>query len=145
MSTAPDPFAPDKKEDVINMVDTAPDTKNEVSATIKAGAGFDAPWYVLRSDTPENLNKLLTDAINEEVVQNINKVAVKLQESWADYSGDAPKKPARQGQPQGSTQPPAGAPECPPGWEFRTGFTKKGKPYKGYFPPRGSNEKPIWL
>jgi len=31
------------------------------------------------------------------------------------------------------------------GWTLREGTGKNGKPWKGWFPPRGSTEKPVWV
>lgn len=140
------PFAP---EDTVNPTDsketktvttTNPDSQAKIVTTLKGGSGYNAPWVVIHSDTPEEaLNVLKNEDIRELLDQ-----AKKVGEYFGGASQAGPKN--ANSQPVASKQPPANAPECPEGWEFKSGISKRNnKPWKGYFPPRGSNEKPIFF
>ncbi|CRY79830.1 hypothetical protein SAMN05421776_11732 [Nocardia farcinica] len=122
------------------------DGEGKVVVTLKGGTGFDAPWIVIHADSP-------ADAA-AQIGQDLLDLMDKTHRAAAKFVELAPNKPAqggnqpapRQAAPAGATQAPPGSPECPPGWEFKTGFSQKTqKPWKGYFPPRGSTDKPIFF
>ncbi|GAB4588690.1 hypothetical protein [Nocardia sp. IFM 10818] len=119
------------------------DSDGKIVVTFKAGAGFDAPWIVIHADS-------IADAAAQ-----IGKELYKLMEDTAKaaehFKSLAPAKAGPAARPAPAAKPayqqaPANAPECPPGWEFKSGVNKtSGKAWKGYFPPRGSDEKPMFF
>ena len=122
-----------------------PAYEGKVVVTLKGGSGFDAPWIVIHAASVEDAHS--------QFDQKLADLMSKVHKAASHFSGSAPvnpnssAKPAQQGQPAGSKQPPANAPEAPgPGWEYKTGFAKaSGKPWQGWFPPRGSDEKPVFF
>lgn len=123
-----------------NMTDT---TTAKITSTYKGGTGFDAPWIVIHSDT-------LEDALEQAKNPVLKELMEATQAGGQHFAGMGKSAPAaggndRSGQPQASQTAPAGSPDCPPGWEYKSGISKAGKPYKGYFPPRGDESKPIFF
>lgn len=108
-----------------------------VTITLKGGAGFDAPWIVIHASG-------LEDAY-EQVSGDNAALLAKVMERTKAAAGHFTGKGAEAGVKPAPQQPPANAPECPPGWEFKSGVSKAGKPYKGFFPPRGDDSKPIFF
>lgn len=116
----------------------------EVVATMKAGTGFDAPWVVVHGpDAADVVAQLKADSMRE-LVEQTSAVSRAFAKEFAKGK-PASEAPASNGQSSASKQPPAGAPECPEGWTYREGISKAGKPYKGFFPPRGDDSKPIFF
>lgn len=109
----------------------------KIVVTLKGGGGYDAPWIVIHATSIQEADSLL----GAEMAALMEKV----KKAGAHFSGGTATAAPAQSSAPAHQQAPAGSPECPPGWEYKTGVTKAGKPYKAYFPPRGSNEKPIWL
>lgn len=59
-----DPFA-ETKDETKNVTETAENT-NEISVTLKGGAGYDAPWVVIRGSDASELTELLsTDELRD--------------------------------------------------------------------------------
>lgn len=119
---------------------TAPETQSKIVTTLKGGAGFDAPWIVVHSDT-------VAEAVNtlqgEEMKQLIE--AVKSTAAGFTTGGGAPAPKRPQGQPAAATQAPGGK-TPPPGYEFKSGVSKAGKPWKAFMPiDRNSGLQAIWL
>ena len=132
----------DPKENKNNMT-TSNDSQNNLTVTLKGGSGFDAPWIVIHAGTPQDA----IDVLNTDTMKHLTELTQKVAGKFAGM-GPAKAAPAQNsnGQPQGAQQAPAGAPDCPPGWTFRSGVSKaSGKPYKGFFPPRGDDSKPIFF
>jgi hypothetical protein len=163
-ATAPtnDQFATDTKE-------TAPVTETTTSVaaspnpfkigfTLKAAAGFDAEW----------LTPAVYGTTAEETAQRGKDLLLSMQEvglidmfaKAANYTRStyiAPQKAEPQGKPsfqngqvqyQGGGQgggEPARPDNVPAHFSFKSGTSKAGKAYKGWFPPRGSDEKPIFV
>lgn len=115
----------------------------KVTLTYKGGSGFDAPWIVLHENTIEDA---LASAQNP-ALKELMEVTQAGGQHFASQGKSAPAAGGggRSGQPQGSQEPPAGAPDCPPGWTFRSGTSKAGNAYQGFFPPRGDDSKPIFF
>ena len=149
---APKKAATKKAAPKVEVVDSgvvgAPD---RYTVTWKGGAGFADPWIVgrfrsidevIEETTGDNAVKL---AKAGERVQAFGKHFASLGGGSASSGGSS--RPAQQGQPRGSQEPPAGAPPAPgPDWEFRSGVGKSnGKPWKAWMPPRGSDEKPVFF
>lgn len=138
-----------------NMDNT--NTPDGVSLTYKGGAGFDAPWIVIRSETVAGALELANDPALKElmsVVQAGGQHFAGLAKPINTAGGRAP----RQGQPAGSTSVELsdadwakvegrfGSREIPNGWEVRSGVSKSnGRTWKGVMPPRGSEDKPLFL
>lgn len=142
-TTTPTPSIETSKEKPTLSTTTVSD-QSKLTLTFKGGAGFDAPWVVVYANTPEEAVALIRE-------QGFKELLKLTQEVGGAFTEMAPNKPAAAAQPSnsapaGAQQPPAGAPECPPGFVFKSGVSAKtGKPWKGYMPPRGSNEKPIFF
>jgi hypothetical protein len=152
---APPPEAPKKvpaKKPVVKPA-VSTDADGKVTMTLKGGSGFDAPWVVIHAaDIPDAYEQLSGDnaALLVEVMNKVAKASKYFNGLYlvgTDTNGNIQTSAGpRQGAPRQSQQPPAGAPECPPGWEFKSGVSKNtGKPWKGFFPPRGSDEKPLFF
>lgn len=123
-----------------NMTDT---TTAKITSTYKGGSGFDAPWIVIHSDTLEDALEQAKNPVLKELMEATQAGG----KHFASMGNSAPAAGgnARSGQPQGSQTPPAGAPDCPPGWSYKEGVSKAGKAYKGFFPPRGDESKPLFF
>ncbi|MFE7717539.1 hypothetical protein ACFU44_00685 [Nocardia rhizosphaerihabitans] len=125
--------------------------EGKVTATVKGGAGFDDPWLVYHGSSPAEVKAMLEEAAEIGLPQATQDAAETFRGmKKAGTAAAAPKRPAQASSAPASKpgyqQPPANAPECPEGWEFRSGFNEqKGKAWKGFFPPRGSQEKPIFF
>lgn len=117
--------------------------QSKLTLTLKGGAGFDAPWIVLHAESPSEALQIL----NDESLKTLMEVSQSAAKHFVSQNQIAPAAPAQaaNGQPAGSQQAPAGSPACPPGWTFKSGISKAGNPYKGYFPPRGDDSKPIFF
>ncbi len=116
--------------------------EGKITITLKGGAGFDAPWIVIHaSDIPDAYEQLTGDnaALLSELMGKVKSAAQHF--SGGSGGGSASAKSV----PQQAQEPPADAPDCPPGWQFRSGVSKAGKPYKGFFPPRGDESRPIFF
>lgn len=122
-------------KEATNMTEANSNAK--IVTTLKGGSGYDAPWVVIHTDTPAEALAILENDELRPLLDQAKKVG--------QYFSGGNSKPANNGKPAGASQPSANAPECPPGWTYREGVSKSGKHYKAYFPPQGSNDKPIWL
>lgn len=146
MSESIDPFA-DLETNTDSTAEEAPVTNDTVSnnakivTTLKAGNGYNAPWTVIHADTPEEALAVLNNPIMQELLDKTKEVG-----EYFGGKADAPASKPAGGKPAGASQPPADAPDCPPGWTFKSGFSQKtNKPWKAYFPPRGDDSKPIFF
>lgn len=115
----------------------------KVVLTLKGGSGFEAPWIVIHAMS-------LDDAYEQVSGDNASLLAKVMERTAAAAKHFGTFKPAPAGAATATVsrpqqQPPANAPDCPPGWEFKSGVSKAGKAYKGFFPPRGDESKPIFF
>jgi hypothetical protein len=155
---AADPFANVPVEDEQKSVGTAyidvkpninpEDWKNvpdreAVVVTLKGGSGYDAPWIVLRAGTVEEMNSVLNTELSA-LMERVSKAG-------QHFSGLAPQKSTSQSTPARREEPsdiPGShlAQKPGDGWEYKTAV-KNGKPWWGWFPPRGSDPsvKPKFL
>jgi len=136
-------------------VTNIPATEGKVVVTLKGGAGYDAPWVVIHAATIEEALAVFSgdsaDQLNE-----LLKRSQRAAEAYAEYNSkpraafvgltgtaSAPRAAA----PAEAQSAPAGSPPAPgPGWTFKSGVSKaNGKPWKGWMPPRGSDERPIFF
>lgn len=134
------------------------DHSAKLTATLKAGQGFDSPWIVLYADTPQDLVNLL-DAVHLTGLGT--KVATVAKGFQAEYAVSelgtqhvatettAPQAPAAVPSAPAQTVPNTALPHdgggatapagktCKHGpMTFRNGTSKKtGKPYSAYFCP----------
>ncbi len=127
-----------------------PEGGTRVGITLKGGAAFEAPWltpsYPSWAAAAEDLSDPDTQKNIVSVMANVAKINAAF---VAKVSGSAPARPVnntgsdvptRPGQ-----EPPAGAPPAPgPDWAYKTGI-KNDKTWQGWFPPRGSEAKPVWF
>lgn len=128
-----------KKENVMT------NTEGKLVSTIKAGAGYDAPWAVLHTDDHHEALEIMKSEYFDEYLQA-------LADKARTFAGMMPSKaPARsgsaapQGKPQGASQP-NNAATPPEGYVFRSGMGKNGRPWQAFMPiDRNSGLEPIWL
>lgn len=118
----------------------AGDDSSKIVVTLKGGKGFEAPWIVVHAETVEDADATL-DALGD--------LSVKVQRVAAEFSGLAPEQPSAPAQraPRPQNAVPADAPPAPgPDWTFRSGFSAaRGKTWRGWMPPRGSDARPVFF
>lgn len=127
------------------------DTDNDaITATIKLGAGYDAPWVVFRAASVTALNDLLRDAYTNLT----GPLVATAQVFQGEWGGQAPAPAqAAPAAPQAAQPAPAtqsGAQVCAHGeMTYREAKPGSGKSWKGYFcpTPMGTPNqcKPIFL
>lgn len=121
----------------------APSGDGKVVLTLKGGAGFDAPWIVIHATDLSDAYEQVSGE-NAELLVKLMEQTTKAAQRFSGNKGGAAAPSNRA--PAGAVEPPAGTPAAPgPDWTYKTGVGKTGKPWKGWFPPRGSSEQPVWL
>lgn len=139
---ADEPEAPVKKAAPKKAVAKPASDREGVTVTLKGGAGFDAPWIVIHAAD-------IADAYEQVSGDNASllaKLMEKASAAAAHFSGQSKPSSGARSAPQGAAEPPAGTAAAPgPDWTYKTGVGKTGKTWKGWFPPRGSSESPVWL
>lgn len=109
----------------------------KISITLKGGKGYDAPWIVVSGDTVSEVEQSMLELGESRLIELTNLGSKALVGAVGESS-------APQG--EGGSQPLADRPAgVGPDWTLREGTGKQGKPWKGWFPPRGSTEKPVWV
>lgn len=108
----------------------------KISITLKGGKGYDAPWIVVSGDTVAEVERSMLE-LGESRLIELTKLGSEALVGAVGVGGAA----------QGGGTPseadrPAGVGAD---WTLREGTGKNGKPWKGWFPPRGSTEKPVWV
>lgn len=108
----------------------------KISITLKGGKGYDAPWIVVSGDTVAEVEQSMLE-LGESRLIELTKLGSEALVGAVGVGGAA----------QGGGTPveadrPAGVGAD---WTLREGTGKNGKPWKGWFPPRGSTEKPVWV
>lgn len=137
-----------KKENT-NMQHTS---EGKVVVTLKGGRDFDAPWIVIHADDTEDALKQLSDEKMGELISRTKEVGA----LFAGGNQSAPQAAlqqsngAQRGKPFGATMHPQGETRsCAHGqMTYRTGFSKNGRPYEGFFCPerdRSQQCPAIWL
>lgn len=118
----------------------AENTEGKIVVTLKGGKGYEAPWIVIHANDVNEANEHLNDENLAELIKQTKKVSEFFNGGANTQAASGPK-----GQPQAATQAPNG--QTPPdGYEFRSGVSKAGKPWKAFMPiDRNSGLKPIWL
>lgn len=139
------PEPPVKKAAPKKAVSKTSSDREGVTVTLKGGAGFDAPWIVIHAaDLEDAFEQVSGDnaGLLAKLMEQTSKAAQHFSGQNKGSGGAAPSSRA----PAGASEPPAGTPAAPgPDWTYKTGVGKTGKPWKGWFPPRGSSEQPVWL
>jgi hypothetical protein len=123
-----------------------------LTATLKAGTGYDAPWIVLHANNPEQLNAQL-DAIDDALMQKVTATAQLLiaannLAAKGMLSAPAPSQPSVQTPPYQAPTPPAAqatptpaepsvaaGPVCVHGPRVRREGTSGRGPWVGWFCP----------
>lgn len=141
--------APKAASNAAPVVNVGADGKHVV--TLKGGAGFDAPWYVIHAKDLDEVEELFAG----EDAGRLLAVMGRIQNAAQAFVKLGPAKEARQGgngggggggrsnAPRGAQEPPSWFPPSPgEGWQYRSGQKKDGSGlYHAWAPPRGSNEK----
>lgn len=134
--------ATEKKE---TTVANTPESQSKIVSTLKGGAGFEAPWIVVHSDSAQEALDTLNDPAMKELMEQVKKAGKYFSTGAAPAS--APTRGG--GQPAGATQAPNNI-EPPEGYVYKTGITKSGKNAgKPWYAFMGANREdnldPIWL
>jgi hypothetical protein len=141
------------------VASTAPNPY-KIGFTLKAAAGYDAEWL---TPTVYGATAQETAERGKELLLAMKSVGlIDLASQAADYTRgqfkggpktQAASAPAAQpsfqnGQVQYGNQAPAAGPprpaNVPADFTYKEG-QKNGKTWKGWFPPRGSDDSPIWV
>ena len=111
-------------------------TDGKISITLKGGKGYGAPWIVVSGDTVAEVEQSMLE-LGESRLIELTKLGSEalIGAVGADEAVQGGGAPAASDRPVG-----VGA-----DWTLREGTGKNGKPWKGWFPPRGSTEKPVWV
>jgi len=108
----------------------------KIVSTYKEGAGFDASWTVVHASSVDDWFAIHSHPRFQELLDIQKKTA-------GEFRGGAVQAaPSRGAGPAGASAPsrPDNVPEH---FTFRSGV-KNGKAWKGWFPPQGSGEQPVW-
>ncbi len=108
----------------------------KISITLKGGKGYDAPWIVVSGDTVAEVERSMLE-LGESRLIELTKLGSEALVGAVGVGGAA-----QGGGTPVETDRPAGVGAD---WTLREGTGKNGKPWKGWFPPRGSTEKPVWV
>lgn len=125
------------------LTTTTVSDQSKLTLTFKGGAGYDAPWVVVHANTPGEAAALVREQDFKELLQL-------TQEVGGAFGSMAPNKPAQaapsaNAAPAGATQAPNGE-TPPPGYMFKSGIGKNGKPWKAFMPiDRNSGLEVKWL
>ena len=125
----------------------------KIGLTLKAGAGYDAEWitptiYGATADEVAQRTVELINALKQHgVIELTSKAAAYTREQHQGGQNAPAGKPSfRNGRVQyEQSSGPERPDNVPADYTYREGTGKNGKPYKGWFPPRGSNGSPIWI
>lgn len=131
------PTTETKKETTVSAT-PSPDTQSKIVTTLKGGAGFDAPWIVIHSDSVGEALEVLNN-------ENIGDLMDAAQKAAAKFNNGKPAPSRGGGKPAGATQAPNGQ-EPPEGYVFKSGVGKNGRAWKAFMPiDRNSGLEVIWL
>jgi len=129
------------------------DSAREVSVTLKAGAGYDAPWIVFRASSAGEVAAMMRDAFSDAQLHEVVLRAAQLFRMPQPAPQAAPPQPQAQqnsggwqSSPQNSAPPGMDAPTCPHGPRiYRSGTSARGN-WSAWFCPAGreSGCKPMW-
>lgn len=139
--TTPTTIETSKEKPLTTNTTTVTD-QSKLTLTFKGGAGYDAPWVVVHANNPSEANAIVLDEEFKTLLETVQRVG-------GAFGGMAPNKPApaaqNNGQPAGANQAPGGE-TPPPGYVFKSGMGKNGKPWKAFMPiDRNSGLEVQWL
>jgi len=126
----------------------------KIGLTLKAGAGYDAEWITptIYGATADEVAQRTVELINALKKHGVIELTAKAAEfARSQGGGDKPAAPASKPSFQNGrvqyeqSSGPERPDNVPADYTYREGTGKNGKPYKGWFPPRGSNASPIWV
>lgn len=151
-----DPFASAPAQDEAQQENTTPtiqtskekplttatvSDQSKITLTFKGGSGFDAPWTVVHANNPTEAKEIILDEDFKELLKLVQQVGG----AFVGMAPDKPAAPAGNGQPAGANQAPGGE-TPPPGYVFKSGMGKNGKPWKAFMPiDRNSGLEVQWL
>lgn len=131
-----DPVEVNKDAGKVTVVTSSGEGK-KITATLKAGAGFDSPWLVLHGDDPADLLATMSDPNFPKLLTWTTMSAQKFGEGWKPTTNVSDlAKPAAtpQGKPEAATNT-GNTPYCKHGaMTPRSGF-KNGRAWSGHFCP----------
>lgn len=136
------PTTETSKEKPLTTLAPATD-QSKLTLTFKGGAGYDAPWVVVHANNPAEANEIILDEDFKSLLENVQRVGG----AFGEMAPNKPAAPAKKsnGQPAGAAQAPNGE-TPPPGYMFKSGIGKNGKPWKAFMPiDRNSGLEVIWL
>lgn len=134
-----------------------------ITVTLKAGAGYEAPWIVVRADDPEQAVKRLEALGQSALLAKTAEVAVELHGVYNAASGLGGKvervegtrekaswghSGSRQQTQDAPTEDKAPAPQCQHGQRVYRSGTKNGKKWEAWFCPLPRNQgacAPEWV
>lgn len=134
----------DSQKENTTVTNTNSSDKTEISTTIKHGAGYEAPWTVVRTPDAATAIEIMDDPDFKKLMDLTGKIAAQVQPEKP--AAAAPARSGGYGKPAGAAAAPNG--ETPPeGYVYKSGISKKtGKPWKAFMPiDRNSGLEAIWL
>lgn len=142
-NTAPEDTAPWGDQATANKdagkvtILASPTGESKVTATLKAGAGYDSPWLVFHGSSVTELLEMMSDPNFPKLLTWTTSAAQKFGEGWKPTGNvsDLVKTPATpQGKPEAATNT-GNTPYCKHGaMTPRSGF-KNGRAWSGHFCP----------
>lgn len=132
----------------------------KIGMTLKAASGYDAEWLTptvygaTAVETAESAKALLEAMRDAGLIELVSNAAQYTRGQFKggnnQPAGSKPSFNRNSGQVQYGNQDqpanngPARPANVPEYFEYKEGTSKAGKHYKAWFPPKGSNESPIW-
>jgi hypothetical protein len=123
----------------------------KITATLKAGTGFDAPWVVVSADTSGELRDRLGEIEQSGALVDVSRVAKAFQ-GYAAVGGtlgarpvDAPGSAQQQPPAQAPQGPPQGAQQQPPAGSWGNAPQQPQQPPQQPAAPQGGSGQPFIL
>lgn len=121
---------------------------DQISITLKGGAGFDSPWIVVKATSPQEA----LDILNQVRELGLMDITAKAASMFQGNVGGAPRAAGGGARPAGNSGGGAAA-VVPPGvqsrncahgpMQYKSGMSKFNKPYQAFFcpTPKGSADQ----
>lgn len=121
------------------------EANSKITATLKGGAGFEAPWIVVHGETVNEVSDVLQAIMSANLLSEVADAA----KAFRAASGQPAAAPAQRRPAAQNAAPTGGGKQCAHGeMVFRTGQGAKG-PWSGHFcpTPKGTPDqcKPIFV
>jgi hypothetical protein len=113
---------------------TVSDDNGALRATLKAGAGYEAPWLTVGADTAGELGEKLSE-VTEELIQQVVDVASLLRAAHTVVAGVAAPAAAAAPSATQTQAPGAGLKTCTHGVRTKRQGTNARGSWTGYFCP----------